>query len=303
MPRLPRTPTDLVRLADWLEVSALASPGRTASSVDLEGALDEGSLLEPQAPEEPEASEALETVVVDVFYELEQRALAAGPAYPFLVDIPVLRARRNWRARSSYVFCLCLSYFGVTRRNGASVYPRRIFEALCVDAARSYLRGEAIRFASPRTSDTVPKSFVAAIDQLCRGHIGEGEGFRKQPVLSGKDRGLDVVAWRDAPDALPGKLILFGNSASGWNWESKLDELQPLNFCADWMVEVPVSPLLKAFFMPHRMDRRYWDRNTRRAGIIFDRCRISALVPRLPVTERLGDGLAWTRSRLATVTT
>ena len=303
MPRLPPTPTDVIRLADWLELCALVSGSRTASDSDLERALDQGSLLEPQAPEDREASEALERQVVEVFSELEQRALAAGSSYPFAVEIPLLRARRNWRPCSSYVFCLCLSYFGWTRTNGARVYPRRIFEALCVDVASRYVHGKAIRFASPRTSGTVPKSFASAVGRLCRNHIGEGEGFRKQPVLSGKDRGLDVVAWRDAPDGLPGKLVLFGNSASGQNWDSKLSQLQPRDFCEDWMIKVPVSPLLKAFFMPHRMDRQYWELNSRRAGIIFDRCRISALAPRLPVTNGSGDGLAWTRSMLLRVPT
>ena len=111
---------------------------------------------------------------------------------------------------------------------------------------------------------------------LCRKHIGEGEGFRDKSSLASKDGGVDVVAWHDFPDGLPGKLLLFGACASGKDWEDKIDELQPGPFCGEWMLDQPVSPLIKAFFTPHRIEQAYWSKHSRRGGILFDRCRIAS---------------------------
>lgn len=287
---LPSAPTDSIRLADWLELHALASPDRNVSRGDLERVLIQASIFDAQG------LQALEQKLLEVFAELEQRATAAGPAYPFSVEGPVLQARRSWLARSSYVFCLCLSYFGWAHVAGEDVYPRRMFEALCRHAAGEYLHGSAVRFGSPRTPPEMPRSFREAVDALCQAHVREGDGFRGQSYGWRKDYGLDVVAWRDCRDRLPGKLLLFGACASGADWEDKIYELRPDEFCQQWMVQVPVSPFIKAFFVPHRIEARRWETTSRLAGIVFDRCRISGLSPRLPNMGDFGDGLAWARS-------
>lgn len=297
MPRLPKTPTDVQRLADWLELRALTSDDRSASLGELETALSRGSILEPRAPHPPYAYQAVEELGLQVFAELEQRAMAAEGGYPFEIVLPRVNARPDWRkSRSSYIYCLCLSYFGSDQGTPSIKEQRKIFEYLSVDAAKRFLGGEGVRFAAPRNPASVPKSFADAVENLCRKLLLEGDGFRKSPTLSGKDRALDVVAWRHAFDKLPGKLVLFGNCASGGNWESKLSELDPRCFCEDWMVEVPASQILKALFIPHRLDPRDWKSHTRRAGIVFDRCRIAAVLPSVPRTAQFNGGVPWAAS-------
>jgi hypothetical protein len=112
------------------------------------------------------------------------------------------------------------------------------------------------------------------VTALCIEHIGEGQTFREQPVGSTKDSHLDVVAWRDSPDRLPGKLLLFGACASGSDWHEKVFELNPDSFCQKWMAEQPVS-FVKAFFIPHRIHLKDWKHHSWDGGIIFDRCRIA----------------------------
>ena len=297
MARLPRRPTDHIRLADWLELRALTQDDRSASLGDLEAALSRGSILEPGAPHAPYAFEAVEQLGMAVFAELEQRALAGQAGYPFRITLPRVVAPADWRrTRSSYVYCLCISYFGGDKATHRLAKQRKIFEYLAVEVAKSYLDGEGVRFASPRDPIREPKSFVKAVDTLCKKYMLEGAGYRKQRTLSGKDRALDVVAWRHASDKLPGKLVLFGNCASGGNWESKLSELDPRCFWDDWIEEPPVSQVLKAMFVPHRLDRRYWDQYSRRAGIIFDRCRIASVLPSVPRKGEFTGGVPWAAS-------
>ncbi len=268
---LPKSPIDTIRLADWVELSALLSPDLSTSSGDLRAALRTAALFERGG------DEAIESKALEVFRELEQRALAADTAYPFSSEGGVLTAQANWQDFTSYLFCLCLSYFGWKNKIGAKTFPRRLFEDLACDAAKNYLRGHAVRFASPRKD--LPSSFKEAVTVLCTKNIEEGEGFREQPSLRSQDDTVDVVAWSDFPDHLPGKLLMFGACASGANWENKINELQPGVFCNQWMIEPPASPLVKAFFIPHRIDKSLWMKYSRRSGIIFDRCRIAFWAP------------------------
>jgi hypothetical protein len=70
---------------------------------------------------------------------------------------------------------------------------------------------------------------------------------------------------------------MFGQCASGNDWASKLGELQPSAFWGQWMQDSPISPyLIRSFFVPHRIERRKWELIARKAGLLFDRCRIAS---------------------------
>jgi hypothetical protein len=113
------------------------------------------------------------------------------------------------------------------------------------------------------------------------------------------DYGLDLVAWRDWPDGLSGKIILFGACASGQDWEDKTDDLNLEDFFKLRMMDYPESPVMPAFFVPHRVPPSRWRETTVEAGIIFDRCRIASLAPKLPSGGAHGDGCAWIEAILA----
>ena len=290
---LPDPPVDHIKLADWLEIVALLSQDLNSSRGDLERVLERGSILES------EGDEAIDSKILDVFAELELRAIAAGPGYPFIVEVPVLQARVEWKEFSSYAFCLCLSYEPWERASGSEYYPARLFEALSTEAARQWVGGQAVRFGSPRVPDDLPRSFAKALDALCQKHMREGGGFKPHAVDWSKDYGLDIVAWRDWADELTGKLLLFGTCASGKNWDEKTDDLILRNFFDLRMSEPPESPVVRAFFVPHRIHGIRWRQSTVEAGVIFDRCRIASLAPKLPSVDVHGDGDAWIDMRLA----
>ena len=270
---LPNRPTEIVKLADWIELVALMSPDGDASGNDLEGALRAAALF----PTDDEDA-CIERACLEVFGELEARRRAALDAYPFDVEPPVLKMARAWQQNPAYVFCLCLSYFGDRQSGGGKrVYPRRWFEHLSRDAARNYIGGEAVRFASPRDEEELPKAFSRAVDRLSAGLLLEGGGFKKGGLPSPKDSGVDIIAWKHFPDRSVGKLLLFGNCASEENWDgAKRTELAPDAFCQEWMQEVPASRVVHTFFIPHRCaDANALAAHCRRAGIVFDRCRIA----------------------------
>ncbi len=265
---LPDSPTDTIKLADWLEIYSLLSPDGNSSRGDLESVLRTSGLF---ARDE---SEAIELKALEVFSELEDRTKAAKDAYPFKIEGSLLRTL-DWRKHPAYVFCLCLSYFGCREKKGSKAFPRRWFEHLSRDAAQQYLGGDALRFGSPRLKSELPVSFTDAINHICK-QLNEGEGYKGGGLSDRKDDALDVIAWKHFPDGLPGKLILFGNCASEKNWEgSKKTELTPEPFCSDWMIDPPKCKIVRSLFIPHRVEYKRFLSHLKRAGIIFDRCRIS----------------------------
>lgn len=290
---LPLPATDPLRLADWLEIGALVSPDRHYGVGDLGRVLGAAGVLEDVSPGEAgRRYEAVELICLEVFREIQARAEAGNGAYPFtLRGTGLIEAKVAPETFSAYIFCLCLSYFGEPRIRDLAVKPRRVFEHLATIAAGNYLGGTALRFASPRAD--LPRPFPAALLEVCN-RMGEGV-IRTRPLRSSKDAKLDVVAWRDFPDRLPGKLIIFGQCASGQDWEEKLGELEPLTFCGSWLSVQPPSRLIKAFFTPHRIDRLDWEDVTRGAGLFFDRCRLAFWVHNAGVLAATGPYVDWYR--------
>lgn len=261
MLKLPDDSTNAIRLADWLELTAIVSGDGDSSTGDLERSLRRAS------SDETDADNAIELRIMAAYEEIEQRLKAAGKAYPFDIDYGTVQIKTNWKDYPAYIFCLCLSYFG-----SANQVPRKLFEHIARAAAKGYLQGDAVDFGFPRSN--LPKSFPEAVSELCI-RIGEGGGHNSLPSQSFKDDKLDIVAWKNFPDASPSKFLLFGQCASGADWEGKLRELSPDAFCRNWMREVPISPLISSVFIPHRVERDRWNWVARNAGVVFDRCRIA----------------------------
>jgi len=257
-------PSNPLKLADWLEIYTLLSGDYNASRGDLERILRRAGFCEL------DDDEAIERKTLDTFEELEQRRRAAREAYPFVLDYHrVLELKTKWEDFPVYIFCLCLSYFGFGEAHKIS----RLFEHVSCLAAKSYLQGNAIGFGWPRSE--LPASFPKAVTKLCA-LLGEGSGYREQPALDRKDDTLDVVAWKDFTDKSSSKILMFGQCAAGRNWEEKLGELNPETFWRQWMQDSLVSPTpIKSYFVPHRIERKKWELVARKAGVIFDRCRIA----------------------------
>ena len=260
-------PTDIhdpAALADWLELSAFNADDAEASAGDLERRLN---LLNHGRPEE---------VVGNALTEIDRRTKATGLAYPFVRSSSgsAVTKQANVENGVAYMFCLLLSYRGWKIQRD-HLNPWLLFEELSYHAARSYM-GEALLFGtSCRTGRSSGKVFETRINELCR-HLGEGCGFNGGRTFGAKDGRLDVVAWRPFPDGKTSKVVMFGQCAAGEKWSEKLPAVQPQEFWENWISGHKVSPLLRSFFMPHRVFLHdEWDNRARQGGILFDRCRIA----------------------------
>lgn len=274
-------------LADWLELRALTDGDLSSSLQDLIGELRRNGSMDAFEYSRDWGSSDSERVAEQAFGELEGRLSACGDSsYPFKVDKHAIVLKKGYE-QTSYIFQLLLTKFGLVSPAGIPS-PEKTFEEIAAIAARRYLGpdGQVLGFAFGFPRRHQAKSFQEALDDLCS-RIGEGGGAKiptKDPaglalakrIADQKDGKVDIVAWRPFPDLRPGKLIGFGQCATGaTDWRSKLSELQPQTFEKLWLREgFSISPV-RMFFVPRRVEEHEWRHISVQAGILFDRCRIA----------------------------
>lgn len=265
------------RLLDHLEIRALqdldgnASAATLISSLSITGSSD----ARPDDPEDVPLSEELAAIVDAVFTEAEDRTRHCGEGgYPFTIDgNSIIKQDTNFSR--VYTFLVLLSAYGkdaVEGENGA-----KLFEDVCAVAAATYLgtslKNDGFIFGFPRRIQ--PPGFPKALKKLCR-HLREGTPDKKMPKSPDmKDAGLDIVIRKPFPDRKSSQLFAFGQCATGWDWWPKRLELQPDDWCREWLSKTPQVLPAKMFFVPHAVEASDWAHLGFRAGIIFDRLRIA----------------------------
>ena len=290
-------------LADWVEIHAFRDRDGNGSHVDLMKALRMSGTTDALDDDEESGFpvESYEGAVESAFTEIEDRFLACGNengAYPFEME-PDYIAMAKDTLNSVYTFLLLLSCFG-DRAGLSPTKGAKLFEEVCAKAAEAYLGGTHITvksrvFGFPRR--ILPKGFEKALKSLCN-EIQEGIGPRSRPNSKNqKDAKLDIVAWHDFADARPGKLIAFGQCATGRNWDEKLSDLQPRDWCDLWMQDRPAVHPIRMFFVPHRVSLNDWFQSNVHGGILFDRCRIAnhSNLIEIPLRKQLA---VWSRGVL-----
>lgn len=317
------------RKADWFEVQSLASPRETAPRElvhdisdfleDESGDEDEGNFSEREGAADILGSEREERAD-EVLEELAHREKVLGSYYPFKINHDdhgqswTLKLRpdngskgKERRARLYYTFCLLVS----AMRDGTielDSFPDlkkevpKLFENIACKAAEGVIGGEAYNFGWPREDKS---SFRDALKELCQ-KLGMGkithETHPKWSSGKEKDVGIDVVAWRDFPDKWPGKLILYGQTASGCHWEDKGVNPERLH---DWFSEPPTKHYMPAIFTPFP---QYHSCNVKKNGDFEEAARAHAwrrgkelglVIDRLRIVHEAAKGPAFVRQRRA----
>lgn len=301
------------RNADFMEITALLSRRGKAGKTTLLSVLDfaedplAGGVATDDETGEPLneriAEQDRERFVTRVFDELSYRERCLGVSYPFSVGRGTLTFDASngnfmdFPGRTTYLFCLIASTIREKRFQPIeklSVLTQRIagaFQICACLAAGAYIGGEVSSFGFPRATGD---SFLPALRNTYR-RFGAGSVRNDGEVPAGlptelKDGGIDVVAWRDLPDRMPGKIYLLGQCASGENWRSKsvVEYIGQLH--GAWFSQVPARHSIPAMFIPfpfyhdiqeHKqapfhdtVHNRFWFEE-QRYGIIFDRLRVA----------------------------
>ena len=239
--------------------------------------------------------------VDEVMLEIEQRCLACGGGYPFILrregtvlecEVPADCVRGV-----TYRYLLLCTRLRMDRnRTQAGLDGANLLERLSAHVLANYLGShcESLVFGT-----SAGGSFADRLNKLCSA-LGEGKGLKHDvsPPTSG-DAGLDVVAWLPFRDRQAGQLVVFGQCKTGTNWRDYVGELQPASFIKDWMEDsLRVDPM-RAFLIAEAQDRGRWN-IVSRTGLFFDRCRIVDLCTEMP-PELAQDVGKWTSAAFDSV--
>ena len=295
---VPEATANPTQHADWLELTAvyqsthsasvqdLASAVRRTGSVDatIDADLEDNSSLDIAAERE---NELLESIAEAAFDILEARRAFLGNGYPFNIG-NVLEARKD-ALDSPYLFLSALTAYryvpGTFSQTGST-----LFELLCTHALYEYLGGnptaESMHFGYPRPAG--PSGFPEAVNELCR-RLGDGIQCKTSDLARSQNDGkLDVVAWVSFGDSRSSQISVFGQCATGLHWQTKINDLQPYDFCSQWLAKVPTPIPLAAFFVPGQIPETDWtDLTHSRERLLFDRLRIARLLEGLNDDIRL----------------
>lgn len=244
----------------------------TALSKQL-GRLDENDYFDG-VPEEDETDE----VVKRAYLEIERRIEACRGGYPF--DIArqgnTLRPSQDTKNRrhTIYKYLLLATRLNMkSNRVHGGIDGTLLFEELAAEAARKYFGARAEKFVFGTAAGG--KKFSRKVDNLCE-RMKEGNRFYNHSGARSnvKDDKLDIVVWKSFTDGLPGKLIAFGQCKTGTDYKDELTQLQPDVFCDSWFQTKPAVLPVRMFLISEALCRVGWYSVARKAGLLFDRCRI-----------------------------
>ncbi|MXZ25976.1 MAG: hypothetical protein F4Y80_14200 [Caldilineaceae bacterium SB0665_bin_21] len=218
--------------------------------------------------------------VGEALSEMQRRREVCGEGYPFAVDTNGNFARYDPRAMPEkavlYKFLLLATRLDMSKlesRQHAGKDGTVLFEYVAAEVTRMYLgpRAEKMNFGA-NVDNT---DFASRVEELCQ-RLGEGEGFRDEYTHGHhmKDDKLDIVLWKSFADRLAGQLIVFGQCKTGTSYQNTLGELHPEAFCGQWLLAQPAVAPLRFFLIADALSPLEFERSARRAGVLFDRCRI-----------------------------
>lgn len=280
-PHTPRFQDEATRLADWLEYDAMTSDNGVGSLVELARQIRINGSADAE-DENPKPIEFIDNEKIEaVMSEIESRNEACGGGYPFEIDAGgnSITCKAGWK-EYTYTKLLLISLRDCKKAvpsGSGSLFPARLFEAVCVAVAQKYMGGKesgvlSYHFGAPRPDHS---GFDTALKQLIAATCGKPLDVLEPSAE--KDDGLDVFAWRPFPDKKCNFVCLFGQCATGDDWLDK--NPKPLEFMDVWL-RIETTAVISCMFVPFTLTRDEWTKKSR-SMVIFDRCRIAALIPKI----------------------
>lgn len=295
-----RTPDTLATLgeamvlganADQAEALAL-SRGITAVRDSAADEIISGQLDDERGSAWSSTDELEEALLGQTLEHLEQRRKRLGKAYPFEIDAGKLRYSPS--RTGVYEFCLNASL--ADHGNGQGTQWQIAFERLCALLVAEFLGGgESYRIGAPTYDLRLqPRRLKAASARLSE-QCGEWRWNPPHPnpldpdPSETQDEGIDFVAWKRFDDR-PGSLFIAGQCACGQDWRGKVRDLDERRI-KRWWPEATLVPFVRALAIPRAIPGFYViGENSRDAGLMLDRLRLTAIAERTLVDHPIRHG-------------
>ena len=275
IPNTPSMSSSVQEFADYLELLCLVNDGEYSIN-DAQTQID---IISDEDDQESIINEddVLHDNLQLALEEIDRRSFACNGNYPFTTDrnsICFLSAKDEPKKSLTliYLYLLLATRLNMLDRKIVNdVDGTQLFEELSAIAIKNHfgVNADAYVFGTGSAG-----GFKEKINTLIA-KIEEGEQAREPEYSTNDERdgGLDVVVWKPFADKSKGKLIGFGQCKTGTEWRKLVADLVPEDFCKDYFSVQPIATPIKLFFVCEAF-RQNWEKIGRKAGLLFDRCRI-----------------------------
>ena len=263
-------PPDLDLAADYLELKAAVSPVGQSYSAEIVDALEIAADSEfEDVNEEVETRESVATGAVTRI-GLRQRAL--GSAYPFATDefgdTVSFLAETPDLGQAAYLVSLILSNLRAITPllEDSALHPseaqvkalREYFQYFATAALAAEVGGQAWSFGFPRPDRS---GFIGKLSEIWSVLKDGAVNADPSAPASPKDDQVDVFAWREHGDGLPGFLLAAAQVATGGDWKDKTIKTHVKDvFPKRWFSPVPVTEMVAYHVVPFaRPDEKFRD--------------------------------------------
>lgn len=274
--KIPNTPvpsSTTCELADYLEFLCLLS----SSEYSIVNAMRQISYISDEVDDDPD-DEALYDNLLQALSEIDRRKTACRERYPFDTTINGIVLREcDDRFKLIYTFLLLSTRLNmIVNKVCEGIDGTALFEQLSSLVAGEYFGN---RSKNKVFGTGVAGGFREKVQDLIK-ELGEGDDYNDpdNSTHDEKDGGIDIVVWKSFADKYKGKLIGLGQCKTGTNWRYEVGRLDPETFCSSYFKRQPVSKPIGMYFVTE-IFRNNLEALSRRAGILFDRCRIMDYLP------------------------
>lgn len=299
--------------ADYLELKAVLSGHGQSFSEDIVDALELAA--ESEFADVHAEIQAREEVAAGAVARMTSRKRVLATAYPFELDDRgdevVFTANDPDVGQAAYIVSLLLSNVRSLSPllDGSDLHPsdqevrqlRQYFQYFATAAIAAEIQGPAWSFGHPRPDGT---GFIRKLSEIWAvlkdGTVNPHPAAPAAP----KDDQVDVFAWREQPDGLPGFLLVAAQVATGKNWKDKSIKSHVNRvFAARWFDRPPATEMVAYHVVPFaRLDDEFHD-DVLVLGNVLHRLRVprrvseAALLARngvmIEAFDQLDNAVAW----------
>ncbi|CAN5546198.1 hypothetical protein BH10ACI1_BH10ACI1_30180 [soil metagenome] len=248
---LPDT-NDINRIADWIELYVLSEDRGISKSKII-------SVLEG-------CSVSIDEETIDsAISELVRRLTLYGSVKPYEIKNNVISPKFNWEKYPEFTLCLYYSTFGVSKnvKGVPADKGTKLFEEITKVCIESHLNCKSFVFGFPSTD-----SFKTQLDKFA---LLIRENRYEDPNTTDKDRGVDIIAWKEFDEFRNNSVLFFIQFAAGKHWgEKKAVSIESYRSYFNFNYKAVISSLS----ITQIIAIEDWNNATNDYGIIIDRARL-----------------------------
>ena len=275
---------DMDLAADYLELKALLSESSQCFSQDIVDALELASEEEyADVDDEIRNREEIASGAVD---RMSSRKRALAESYPFDIDedgsVISFTGEEHHLGHTAYLVSLVLSNLNSVSPvlEEPTLHPtqgeidllRRHFQYLATAAVAAEVGGPAWSFGFPRPDGS---GFLMKLSEIWTSlRDGRVEADPSAPS-SPKDDQIDIFAWREQRDGLPGFLLIAAQVATGRDWKTKpiRDHVTSV-FPKRWFNPAPVTSMVTYHVIPFALPDEEFRDDVLVLGNVLHRLRV-----------------------------